>query len=63
MQKNDAALHAYLAQIEQVRSLLATLTAQVDAHQDALDPEAMHWGHVGDMTRLAAELETLVHHE
>ena len=60
---NDAALHAYIVKIAQVRRLLARLEAEVEAHQDALDPEEIHWAHVGDMQRYITGLNDVLGNE
>jgi hypothetical protein len=43
--------------------LLTMLTKQLEAHQDALDPAHIHWGHVGDITSIVVALEPLVRTE
>lgn len=57
---NDAALTAYIAAQHQAHALLAQLTAQLNAHQDSLHPDEVHWGHVGDIKRIIGELNDLV---
>ena len=60
---NTAALDAYIAAQQQARALLEVLTAQLDAHQDRVAPEEIHWGHVGDMQRFIASLQEMVTNE
>ena len=57
---NTPALHAYIdAQIKAHR-LLAQIQETIDTHQNALMPEDIHWGHVGDMQRIIALLDNVV---
>jgi hypothetical protein len=60
---NAAALDAYIAAQHQARALLDTLTAQLDAHQDNVAPDEVHWGHVGDMQRISAGIQETVANE
>ena len=57
------ALNAYVTVQHEAHTLLATLTAQIDAHQDELAPDEIHWGHVEDLKRIVAELRTLTTQE
>lgn len=57
---NQAALDAYGAAQERARTVLAEGTRYLDAHQDASAPEAIHWGHVGDIQRLITGLSELI---
>ena len=60
---NAAALDAYIAAQQQARALLEVLTAQLDAHQDNVAPDEVHWGHVGDMQRIITGIQELVSKE
>lgn len=56
---NDEALTAYITAQQEARGLLAAITRYLDAHQNDLTPEQVHWGHVGDMQRLVEALSAL----
>ena len=58
---NATALDAYIDAQRQARTLLEQLTAHLDAHQESLIPEQIHWGHVGDINAIVGRLEELVH--
>jgi hypothetical protein len=45
------AIDAYLQHIATIRSQLAALQRHADDHFGH-DPDAIHWGHVGDLTRI-----------
>jgi hypothetical protein len=58
--QDPAALDAYLAAQQQAHALLAELTTRLDGHQDATAPDSTHWGHVGDLTKLCADLTRIL---
>ena len=45
------AIDAYLQHIATIRSQLEALQRHADDHFGH-DPDAIHWGHVGDLTRI-----------
>lgn len=45
------AIDAYLQHITTIRSQLEALQRHADDHF-GYDPDAIHWGHVGDLTRI-----------
>lgn len=53
---NDAALAAYAAAQVKTRDALARIATALDAHQDRQPPEAIHWGHAGDLNHVRALL-------
>lgn len=52
----ETALDAFIAKKAEVDALLAKLQAASSNHFD-VDPENIHWGHVGDLNRLAQLLK------
>lgn len=51
----DKATAQFAAHIAEARELLAKLTDHADNHM-GVNPENLHWGHVGDAARLVAGL-------
>jgi hypothetical protein len=58
MTTRPTALEAFLAAKAGIDRNLARLKALSDDHFEA-DPEALNWGHVGDLQRLLAGLQDL----
>lgn len=52
-------LDAYLARMAGIRTKLARLQQLADDHFGH-DPDAIHWGHVGDLGRVETALEDLL---
>lgn len=48
---NDKALDAFVAKISEAAVLARKVVAALDNHLD-LDPDDIHWGHVGDAERI-----------
>ena len=44
----NTALNAYISKIGEIQAQLAELQSKADNHFDN-DPEAVNWGHVGDL--------------
>lgn len=53
------ALNAYLARTTAIHIKLAQLQQLADDHFGH-DPDAIHWGHVGDLGRVEAGLDDLL---
>ena len=53
------AIDAYLQHIATIRSQLEALQRHADDHFGH-DPDAIHWGHVGDLGRVEAGLDELL---
>ena len=53
------AIDAYLQHIAAIRSQLETLQRHADDHFGH-DPDAIHWGHVGDLTRIESGLREVL---
>ena len=54
--KAEQAYHAAQAQITQALDAIETLMAQ---HKARAAKEGMHWGHVGDLTEVLAQLQRI----
>jgi uncharacterized protein YfcZ (UPF0381/DUF406 family) len=54
-QDQAKAMDAFLSIRAEIEALLARLTAHAADHFST-DPEAIHWGHVGDLQHLRAQL-------
>ena len=50
---NEKALTAYMSEQTRAESELARLHVNLALHQDIQTPEDIHWGHVGDVKRVA----------
>ena len=59
MNTNPAAIDAYLAKTAAIQAKLARLQQIADDHFGH-NPNAINWGHVGDMDRVEAGLEELL---
>ncbi len=59
MNTKSAAIEAYLARAADIRIKLARLQQLTDDHFGH-DPEASHWGHVGDLGREDQALDDLL---
>jgi hypothetical protein len=59
MNTNPTALDAYLARATAIHAKLARLQQLADDHF-GYDPDAIHWGHVGDLGRVDAALDDLL---
>ena len=59
MNTKTTPIEAYLARAAAIRIKLARLRQLADDHFGH-DPEAIHWGHVGDLGRVEAGLEGLL---
>ena len=53
------AIDAYLQHIAIIRSQLEALQQHADDHFGH-DPDAIHWGHVGDLTRIETALREVL---
>ncbi len=58
--QNTAALNAYITAQQQAQDLLAQLAQKLDAHQDGLHTDEIHWGHVGDINAIIQQLQQAV---
>ena len=59
MNTQQTALDAYLARTAAIHAKLAQLQQLADDHFSH-DPDAIHWGHVGDLGRLETALDDLL---
>ncbi len=59
MNTKTIAIEAYLARAAAIRIKLARLQQLADDHFDH-DPDAIHWGHVGDLRRVEQALDELL---
>ena len=59
MNAKPIALDAYLARTAAIRAKLERLQQLADDHF-GYDPDAIHWGHVGDLGRVDAGLDELL---
>mgnify|MGYP001765767562 CR=1 FL=1 len=59
MNTNPTALDAYLARTAAIHAKLVRLQQMADDHF-AHDPDAINWGHVGDLGRVDAALDDLL---
>ena len=59
MNTKPTALDAYLARTAAIRIKLARLQQLADDHFGH-DPDAIHWGHVGDLGRVEQALDDLL---
>ena len=59
MNANPTALDAYLARATAIHAKLAPLQHLADDHFGH-DPDAIHWGHVGDLGRVDTALNDLL---
>ena len=59
MNTKPTALDAYLARTAAIHAELERLQRLVDDHFGH-DPDAMHWGHVGDLGRVEQALDDLL---
>lgn len=57
----QTALDAYLQHYAAIRSKIEALQQLADDHFDH-DPDAIHWGHVGDLGRIDECLNELLSH-
>jgi hypothetical protein len=57
---HKAALAAFIAHKANIDAALTALQA-ASADHFGIAPDAVHWAHVGDVSRLAAALEDLLH--
>lgn len=55
----QTALDAYLQRTAAIRHQIEALQQLADDHFDH-DPEAIHWGHVGDLGRVEAGLDEVL---
>lgn len=56
MTRKPTALDAFITAKSEIDTLLARLTALSADHFGA-DPDAIHWGHVGDLQDIRARLQ------
>ena len=54
-QTNDAAIGAYLKNLNVAQSLALDILSVLDNHETA-DPDSLDWSHVGDMIEIRREL-------
>ena len=59
MNANPTALDAYLARTAAIHAKLERLQQLADDHFGH-DPDAIHWGHVGDLGRVEQALDDLL---
>ena len=59
MNAKQTTLDAYLARTAAIHAKLERLQQLADDHFDH-DPDAIHWGHVGDLGRVEAGLNELL---
>lgn len=59
MNAKPTALDAYLARTAAIHAKFERLRQLADDHFD-LDPDAIHWGHVGDLGRVEVGLDELL---
>ncbi len=59
MNTKQTALDAYLARTAAIHAKLERLQQLADDHFGH-DPDAINWGHVGDLGRVEAELDELL---
>ena len=59
MNTKTTALDAYLARTAAIRAKLERLRQLADDHFGH-DPDAIHWGHVGDLGRMKAGLDEVL---
>lgn len=59
MNTKTTAIEAYLARAAAIRIKLARLQQLADDHFGH-DPDAIHWGHVGDLGRVDQALDDLL---
>lgn len=59
MNTKPTAIDAYLARASAIHIKLARLQQQADDHFGH-DPDAIHWGHVGDLSRVDQALDDLL---
>lgn len=59
MNTKQTAIDAYLARTAAIRTKLERLQNLADDHFGH-DPDAIHWGHVGDLGRVEAGLDELL---
>ncbi len=59
MNAKQTALDAYLARAAAIHAKLERLQQLADDHFGH-DPDAIHWGHVGDLGRVEAGLDALL---
>jgi len=57
---NDKALDAYIAAQREAHALIDELHILVSKHQDAISPEEVHWGHVGDIRSIIMSLKAIL---
>jgi len=55
---NEKALAQFISNTEQARELLTTIQAELDDHMN-VDPENVHWGHVGDSEHVLESLRDI----
>ena len=56
----DQARDAFIERLGSARELLAMLTRHVEDHM-GVDPDELHWGHVGDAGHLVELLKEAAH--
>ncbi|MDZ4806468.1 MAG: hypothetical protein SGI90_16565 [Candidatus Eisenbacteria bacterium] len=56
--KNPTATDAFAAAIEAARVDMESIQEMLEDHL-SIDPENVHWGHVGDANRLRDELKAI----
>lgn len=54
----ENALHCFIANIDEAKALLALISEHLEDHMGA-DPEKVHWGHVGDASRIKLALREI----
>ena len=57
--QNDQALARFMAIVGEIRTTLEAIREANDEHHD-LAPEAVHWAHVGDVTRTLEGLKEVL---
>lgn len=60
MKKEPKAADAYTKQVMQINAKLDALCGFAESRFDALSPEEINWGHVGDLASVIASLDELL---
>ncbi|CAM5790416.1 hypothetical protein CCAE64S_02582 [Castellaniella caeni] len=56
---NSQAQNEFVALVGEIQALITRLQGAIDNHFD-LNPEDIHWGHVGDLGRVTQTLDDLL---
>lgn len=59
--RNMTAQQAYECRVSEIKQLLAQVEEKINAKCDQFEAEKnLHWGHVGDMTYIAEQLQAIL---